>query len=141
MFVFLQNNIENWAKNHQEINDLITKWGASKRDFTVEVKEYSHKTPKQNRAYWKLITIYQQFINSFGNDFTTEEVSDWVKIKAGHFIEIDGVLTPRSIKNDRCSKSQIKVLIDWIIARGINRNIKGLNLTTSEYDELLNNYK
>lgn len=128
-----------WEDRTQELMNKLTKWGLSKKDFVVELKEYSRKTGKQNRGYWKLISIYQRFINSFGNDFTLKEVSNWVKVQAGYCREINGTLVAKSIAN--CNKSEMQMIIEWLHARGQAKDIKGLYLTTSEYDELLNNYK
>ena len=64
------------------------------------------RSGQQLKGYWVLIRIVKDWMTEQGNNFTDEEVSNYFKIRAGHYSNIGGVQTPKSISN----KSSITVL-------------------------------
>lgn len=103
---------------------------------------YKKNSNQQLRAYWRLIKVCKNFMNNLGNNFTDEVVSDYFKIKSGHYHEIDGVKLPRSIALDSgTTTKEMKQLIDTILEFGLDNGISDCYIENQELDELLKYYE
>ncbi len=81
-------------------------------------------------------------MNNLGNNFTDEVVSNYFKIKSGHYHEIDGVKLPRSIALDSgTTTKEMKQLIDTILEFGLDNGISDCYIENQELDELLKYYE
>ena len=92
-------SIANNAKD--QIDELVR----YKKSFQVNIGD-PKRSGQQLKGYWVLIRIVKDWMTEQGNNFTDEEVSNYFKIRAGHYSNIGGVQTPKSISN----KSSITVL-------------------------------
>ena len=81
-------------------------------------------------------------MNNQGNNFNDEVVSDYFKIKSGHYYEVDGVKLPRSIALDSgTTTKEMKQLIDTILEFGLDNGIEDCYIENQELDELLKYYE
>ena len=96
-------------KNYYSIannaKDQIEEQVRFKNSFQVNIGD-PKRSGQQLKGYWVLIRIVKDWMTEQGNNFTDEEVSNYFKIRAGHYSNIGGVQTPKSISN----KSSITVL-------------------------------
>lgn len=146
LYIFTQKNRNNWQSiittlNHKLHNEWMKQF---KDDFQVEIKKVDKKrSGKQLRAYWRLIRVVKNFMNEQGNLFSDEEVSDWFKLRADHYVEItEGEKIPKSIANKSdCSVEQMRKIIETIIAFGENYNIQDCYIRDEELEELLKFYQ
>ena len=96
-------------KNYYSIannaKDQIDEQVRYKNSFQVTISP-PKRSGQQLKGYWVLIRIVKDWMIEQGNNFTDEEVSNYFKIRAGHYSNIGGVQTPKSISN----KSSITVL-------------------------------
>ena len=148
-FFFSQTNKANWAKIRDNFNALLNEvirhstLGDCKHDFEIEVRRVSKKrSGKQLRSYWLLVRVIKDYMNSQGNIFTNDQVSDWVKINAGHYAEVDGLKIAKSIagKSDATVDDMVKIL-EFMLNFGIEHNIRDCFIASTEYDEIINFYK
>ncbi len=115
-------------------------WGTTGKDFKVTIDKIRGNELK---AYWVLISIVTNWMNEQGNHFTKEEVSDWFKMRCGHYKTIqlnqfdNSVEVPRSIalKSD-CTWEEMSRLIDYILQFGAENNIKGCELKEKDREEI-----
>lgn len=81
-------------------------------------------------------------MNEKGNHFSNEEVSDWFKIQAGHYINMYGQFLPKSIANKSdCTREQMETLINTILVFGAENLIDGCQIEDRDLVELLNYYR
>ncbi len=81
-------------------------------------------------------------MNNQGNNFDDETVSDYFKLKSGHYAEIDGIKLPRSIALDSGTTTQeMRTLIDIILEFGLDNEIEDCYIENQELDELLKYYE
>ena len=81
-------------------------------------------------------------MNNQGNNFNDEVVSDYFKIKSGHYHEVDGVKLPRSIALDSgTTTKEMKQLIDTILEFGLDNGIEDCYIENQELNELLKYYE
>ena len=103
---------------------------------------YKSRTGNQLRAYWRLIKVCKNFMNSFGNNFDDETVSDYFKLKSGHYTELNGVKLPKSIANNSGTTTEdMKKIIDTILEFGLDNNIDGCEICSDELKSLLEYYE
>ena len=138
-------------KNHYVIRNE-----QDKQDFSLSFLKFKLKAPivinidlfykknsnQQLRAYWRLIKVCKSFMNNQGNNFNDEVVSDYFKIKSGHYYEVDGVKLPRSIALDSgTTTKEMKQLIDTILEFGLDNGIEDCYIESQELNELLKYYE
>lgn len=148
-FIFAQPNKPNWAKVRDNFNAFLNEivrhatLGDCKHDFEIEVRRISKKrSGKQLRSYWLLVRVIKDYMNSQGNNFTNDQVSDWIKINAGHFADIDGVKVAKSIagKSDATVEDMVRIL-EFMLDFGSQYKIRDCYIASTEYDEIINFYK
>lgn len=103
---------------------------------------YKKNSNQQLRAYWRLIKVCKNFMNNHGNNFDDETVSDYFKLKSGHYGEVDGIKLPRSIAlNSGTTTKDMKHLIDTILEFSLDNEIEDCFIENQELDELLKYYE
>jgi hypothetical protein len=81
-------------------------------------------------------------MNNHGNNFDDETVSDYFKLKSGHYGEVDGIKLPRSIAlNSGTTTKDMKHLIDTILEFSLDNEIEDCFIENQELDELLKYYE
>lgn len=130
--------------NQQQYNQVMNKLLDYKltEPITIEIEKlYKNRSNQQLRAFWMLIKICKIYMNEKGNNFTEEEVATYFKIKAGHFIEKDGIKLPKSIaSNSGTTKEEMNNIINTILEFGIDNNIEDCYIDSYNLQNLLNNY-
>lgn len=148
-FAFTQLNRSNWHKVRDSfntfLNDVIRHVTVGKcgDDFEIEIHRVSKKrSGQQLRSYWRLVRIIKDYMNSLGNKFSDEEVSDWIKISAGYFKEIRGEKIAKSIANKSdATVEDVKNILEFMLDFGAEHKIRDCNIASTEYDEIINFYK
>ena len=111
-------------------------------DIQVEVKSFRTRSGQQLRAYWALIGVVRLWMNEQGNKFSDENVSDYFKIKSGHYTAIDNQIISKSISNKSdCTKEQMEAIINTILQFGAENDIKGCEIADEEFGQLLRFYQ
>lgn len=143
--VFTQENKKNWNILLETTREIYRRCSESGKDFQITIGNYSSKRSSgQLKAYWSLIKTVKDYMNQplFGNNFTDEEVSNYMKDKARHYVVINKQEILGSISNKSgCTKEQMKKLIETIIEFGIDNKIPNCDIVDYELDNLLANYK
>ena len=139
-FIFKQPNRQNWPAIADNMLKAMSRAG---KDFEVEVKELGKKrSGNQLKAFWVLIKVIKDWMWEQGNTYTAENISDWIKIRAGHCVEIDGDVFAKSIANKSdCTKEQMEVIIHTILQFGAENGIEGCEIEDRDLKELLEWYK
>ncbi len=91
-FIFNYKDKEkNWY--NQKVALLMTIDNATS-DFVVKIEDFKDSTPKALRAYWRLIGIVTDYINSTSPDYkwSKEEISDNFKEQVGHAIRVPQII-------------------------------------------------
>lgn len=145
IFIFRQEDRDkNWVTISQQLErEIYATQKFYKKDFEVEIREFKkRRSGRQLRAYWVIIKTVTDWMNSNGNTFTTDQVSDWFKIEAGHCNNIKGRAIPKSIANrSDCTKEQMETLIKTIIVFGAENLITNCYIEEKDLEELLKYYK
>ncbi len=139
-FIFKQDNRKNW---HNITDSLLRALNEGlPKDFEVEIKLLNFKrSGSQLKAYWVLVESVRQWMNDKGNTFTKENVSDWIKIRAGHAEKIGFYEVPKSIANkSECSKEQMEAIINTILVFGSENGVLGCEIEDRELKSLLEYY-
>lgn len=149
IFIFTQANKSNWHKLRDSFNTLLNEIVRNstldncKHDFEIEVRRIAKKrSGQQLRAFWRLVKVIKDYMNSQGNRFTDKEVASWIKISAGHFEEISGQKVAKSIanKSDATVDNMVKIL-EFMLDFGNEHKIKDCYIASTEYSEIINFYK
>lgn len=148
LFIFKQLNRNNWTIIKTNLIQTLDEWRDEaitfgKLDFQIEIRKLSKKrSDNQLRSYWRLIRVVKNFMNEHGNLFNDEEVSNWIKVRAGHYQEIKGEKIPKSIANkSSCTVEQMRTIIEFILAFGIEYNIQDCYIRDEELEDLLKFYQ
>jgi hypothetical protein len=133
-------------KNYEDLVKAFTqiKSKGFSKEYLIYTEPFSKKRSKnQLRAYWRLIHIVKNYMNNdCGNEFTSEQISDWFKIISGFYTDFEGIYLPKSISDkSKCTKEDMKNLINRIINFGVENDIEDCFITDSEWKEILNDYK
>lgn len=142
-FLFEKTKKNNWPSLMNSMRLCFDNYSKTKYDFEVIIRNYSKKrSSNQLRAYWMLIRIVKDYMNSEGNSFDDKTVSDYFKIHSGHFEVIDDVKIPKSIAfNSGTTRVEMKNIIDAILKFGIDNNIKGCHIESDVLKDLIASYK
>lgn len=149
IFIFKQSNKANWSNIRDQLNATLndifrrTSFGELKKDFEIEIREICKKrSGRQLKAYWALINKVKNWMNSHGNNYTKEQVSDYFKVTVGHVSEVEGITLPGSIANKSdCTKEQMEKLINEITKFGAEHDIEDCYIRDDELAELLKFYE
>ena len=84
---FIIHNEKNWGDKQQQVSDTLCRFLPLKESFNVT---FSHvKTPKQLRAYWRLIDLVTPFmIENYGEIKEREDVSEFVKFQCNYLRKV-----------------------------------------------------
>ena len=144
--IFTNYNQDHWdsmkAVLVAKLNECVHNAKIKKGTFQVEIGPFKQKrSHPQLAAYWCLIKVAKKFMNERGNTFTSDEVSDWFKIRAKHCKDVKGVLLPKSIANKSdCSRDDMQKIINNILEFGQHFNVYGCEIKQDDLDVLLNYY-
>ena len=139
-FIFKGDNRANWDRIFQNLRAWIERTGF---DIEITPKKYNkNRSSNQLRAYWVLINVVKNWMNSQGNSYTEDNVSDYFKWKSGYCIEIEGEMVVKSIANQsNCSVEEMEKLITTILEFGIKNGIDGCEIDDLELKSILNYYQ
>lgn len=143
-FIFLSDEKQNWNNLFSRLQEFLFACKNSKlnRSFKVEVERLDLRSSNQLKGYWVLINQLQLYFNEMGNLWDKETISHWVKIRSGHYIEINDAKVPRSISyKENCSKQDMKKIIDWIHAFAEDNHIVNCHLSNKQEQEVLDSYE
>jgi|TARA_Y100000310_G_scaffold129918_2_gene129104 hypothetical protein len=143
-FIFEITNKRNWDGIEGHAIGLIKKaTSESIQDFSIIIDKHSPKrSSKQLSGYWVLINICKDFMNERGDNLTSEEVSYYFKIKAGHYNLIDGVKIARSISNKSdTTREDMQKIIHCIMEFGVDNDIQDCHLEPRELRDMLNYFR
>ena len=125
-------SIANNAKD--QIEELVR----LKKSFQVNIGD-PKRSGQQLKGYWVLIRIVKDWLVDQGNDMTDKQVSDYFKIEAGHYTELNGVKTAKSISNrSSVTVQEMEMILRKIESFGIEFGIEGCYLKNKEEEELFN---
>lgn len=157
--ITIQDDVERWEKKKLEL------WAALKplfegifntdqdkyKPFRITIDKPRGVTMA---AYWVLIKNLQHYYledvgqmyiwDSYGRIYNVnidEQLSDWVKVEAGHcdIVEVNGKkhAEPREIKyKSGCTWQNMKQLLDFLLRFGEENNIIGLELKPKDEDKM-----
>ena len=132
-------------RNREQLIDLFKKLNKTieKEEIIVDVeKAVNQRSGKQLRSFWLLISVVRNFFLENGNNWSSDDIASYFKIKAGLYKELNGVKIPNSISNKaHATKEDMEKLIDCIIEFGAENNIENCYLLDEEREMLLNYYK
>ena len=137
--IFKQDNRKNWQNIKTNLLQIIDE---AKKDFEVEVKELKRNRSGQAlRAYWVLIKAVTDWMNSQGNCFTKENVSDYFKIQSGHARIVRMYSVPKSI-SDRadCRREDMERLINTVLIFGAENGIENCYIEDRDLKGILDYY-
>jgi ribosomal protein S17E len=143
IFIFSQTNRSKWSKIADNAKKLADEFDKNKKDFTIEIKEFSKKRSRnQLTGFWRLVDLIQEYMNNQGNNFSKSEVASYFKILSGHSKIINGIEIEKSIANKSDTTiSDMKKIIDSMIKFGIDNGIKNCHLSPYEEKEILKYFK
>lgn len=131
-------------KTEEQLVELFKKMkkAIAKEALIVEVEKFSNqRTNKQLRSFWLLISVVRNYFLENGNQWSSEDVANYFKIKSGLYQEIDGVKIPLSIADKaHRTKEQMEMLIDCILEFGAENNIENCYLLDEEREAILSSY-
>lgn len=159
-YTFRYDNKSNWEGQRQAIGTALKAiFTSAKGDFVVKIENFKESSPKALRAYWRLIGVITDYINSTSPDYkwSKEEISDVFKEEVGHVVKKDMniiwsvdkkctlwhgsryIKTPKSIaRNSGCTYEEMDRLIEKLLQFG--SGIPGCELTTPEKAEFIKYY-
>ena len=83
---FIIHNEKNWGDKQQQLSDTLCRFLPLKESFHVT---FTHiKTPKQLRAYWRLIDLVTPFMIESHGFKDKDQVSYFVKMQCDYFLNI-----------------------------------------------------
>jgi hypothetical protein len=108
----------------------ISPYGASSRDKQDGQDKQDNQNNQDNQD------------NNKRNNFTKEQVDCYFKIIGGHYENILGINTPKSIsdKSD-CTKEDMKIILNRMLDFGKVWNIPDCYLMKEEWEEILSNFR
>lgn len=119
------------------INELFR----SKKSFSIAITNIKRSKP-QLRAYWVLIRAVKRWMEEQGNVYNENEVSDFLKIEAGFYLEIAGKKIPKSISNkSNITVLEMEQLINYILQFGAEMQIADCVIKNKDLEEMLNYFK
>ena len=141
----------------KELNSWVQEAKNKQSSFQVTLEPYKEKrSGKQLAAYWVLIKVVKDWMNNpehgDSNNYSDKQVSDWVKIKAGHCLMVGGssnghyplnnISMAKSIsdKSD-CTRDDMARIINWIVIFGAEMDIPNCEIKDDELDKLLKYYE
>ncbi len=84
---FIIHNEKNWGDKQQQLSDTLCRFLPLKNSFSVTLSHIN--TPKQLRAYWRLIDLITPFmIENYGEIKEREDVSSFVKFQCNYFRKV-----------------------------------------------------
>lgn len=112
------------------------------RGFIITITRVTSKNNLQQlRGYWRIIRVIKEWMNSQGNHFTDEQVSDYFKVQAGHCNTIRGVSIPKSIAlNSKTTAEEMFYIIDEALEFGKRFDIPDCNITPQERADIQDYY-
>lgn len=131
-------------RNYNQLVDLFKKIKEviNKEPVTIEVEKlFKKRTNQQLKSFWMLVDVCKNYMNSFGNQFTSEEVKNYFLLKSEHTKNIKGVTVVKSISNKSdTTKEDMKKIIDYILDFGVENNIEDCYIDSEDLQQLLNYY-
>ena len=119
------------------INDLFR----SKKSFSIAITSIKRSKP-QLRAYWVLVRAVKKWMQEQGNFYNENEVSDFLKIQAGFYLEIAGQKIAKSISNkSNITVLEMEQLINYILQFGAEMQIADCVIKNQDFKEMLNYFK
>lgn len=83
---FIIHNEKNWGDKQQQVSDTLCRFLTLKESFNIT---FTHiKTPKQLRAYWRLIDLVAPFMIESHGFKDKDQVSNFVKMQCDYFLNI-----------------------------------------------------
>lgn len=130
---FIEHNERNWGDKQAEMSKTLCKFLAEKKSFSIS---FTHmKTPKQLRAYWRLIDLITPFmIENYGEIDSREDVSIFVKLQCNFSKKITHKNGEMIIakSTSEADKKMLSELIDKLLFMCENIGIKNYELSNEE---------
>lgn len=139
-YIFHKNQKRNWNEQLEAVNNSLKAiLDDAKSDFIVKIEDYKESSPKALRAYWRLVGLITDHINSANPDYkwSKEEISDIFKEEVGHVVRKDmsnlwsvdkrctlwhvnrHIIKPKSIaRNSGCTYEEMSRLIEKLLQFG-----------------------
>jgi len=140
-------DIEVWKKKKEELreelndrfsNKLLNPNPSKFKGFEVTIDNPRGGTMP---AYWALIGTVKDWYFEQGVIYTKEMIDQMFKILAGHTEIINGVEVTKSIAyNSDCTWQDMKKLLDYVVAFGIEENIMGLEIKERDKEAIKKGY-
>lgn len=135
---FIDCHKKNWGDLQVQVSNKLCGFLRNGKSFKVSFEQ--SKTPKQLRAYWRLVGLITPYMQETykGQINNTEDVSNFVKMQCEFYKEVKtrngNMIIPKSLKI--ATTTQLKEMIEKLLFMCKFFDIEEYELTSQEEEDL-----
>ena len=130
---FIEHNERTWGDKQAEMSKTLCKFLAEKKSFSISFTYI--KSPKQLRAYWRLIDLVTPYMIQTNPDLENKgDVSDFIKNSCGHSRIVKGknIEYLKAKSNSSVDKKKLSEMIEFLLVICEFFKVKNYELSNEE---------